>query len=94
MTMPEYQHIISKTRCPKNRSYVTINKSYRYIPDKNVYRFESATCSVNKGLSKTYKCAGTDEFNKPCRLINPSPYDLPPDCPEFLEENWGKRLVE
>ncbi len=94
MAMAECQRIITKTKCPKNRSYVTIESTYRYVPDKNVYRFESATCSVNKGWSKIYKCAGTDEFNKPCRLINRSPYDLPPDSPDFLEENWGKRLLE
>ncbi len=94
MDMPEYKYIYTKTKCNKKSIYVTIEKQYRYIPDKNVYRFEKGTCNVYKGWLKTHKCNGIDLYNRPCELINPLPYDMSPDAPEFLEENWEKRLTE
>lgn len=79
MDYPKYKEVYRKIKCYKTDRYVNCVTTYKYIPDKNVYKTLYGSCSNTK-------CNGITKYGIPCVYVNPLPHEFSPDSPELGEQ--------
>lgn len=82
MNYPKHKEIYRTVKCNQlNNTNVICTETYEYIPEKNVYRLISSSCSGSQ------KCSGITSYGLPCFRISSRPTEISPESPQLAVQS-------